>query len=191
MIRSYKVLMYDARAVANYFIDRADRTELPLTIMTLLKVLYFAHGWHLAQFSKPLIAQPFEAWKHGPVSRVVYDQYKESGKKTIKKRAVSFDPNSMEFIETPYSFEKGTQKLLDDIFDYYAKFHPFTLSDLTHEKGGPWDEIWSGAQDRAVPGMIIPNKLILRWFESGRIGIVHTVNTGDSNDGGICNTSRA
>jgi len=183
--------MYDARAVTNYFLDRADRTGLPLTIMTLLKVLYFAHGWHLARFSKPLIAQPFEAWKHGPVSRVVYDQYKESGKRPLKKRAVSFDPNLMKFVETAYSFEETTQKLLDDIFDYYAKFHPYTLSDLTHEMGGPWDVIWTRAQDRAVPGMLIPNELILSWFKSGRIGIVHTVNDGDEHDGGIYNSSRA
>ncbi|MFM9718924.1 Panacea domain-containing protein, partial [Streptomyces galilaeus] len=45
--------------------------------MTLLKVLYFAHAWHLAKYGKPLVAQPFEAWRHGPVNRVVYDQYKE------------------------------------------------------------------------------------------------------------------
>ncbi len=97
----------------------------------------------------------------------------------------------MKFVETAYSFEETTQKLLDDIFDYYAKFHPYTLSDLTHEMGGPWDVIWTRAQDRAVPGMLIPNELILSWFKSGRIGIVHTVNDGDEHDGGIYNSSRA
>src|SRR2546421_11399446 len=104
--------MYDARAVANFFIDRAGRTGHSLTIMTLLKVLYFAHGWHLAQFSKPLVAQPFEAWKHGPVNRVVYEQFKGYGKKPLDKRAVSFNPDLMKFAETPYSFSGETESLL-------------------------------------------------------------------------------
>ena len=55
--------------------------------MTLFKVLYFAHAWYMAKFDKPLIAQPFEAWKLGPVNRVVYDQYKNYGTKPIEKKA--------------------------------------------------------------------------------------------------------
>lgn len=183
--------MQDARAVANYFLDRAEQAGVPLTVMTLLKVLYFAHGWHLAKYSKPLIAQPFEAWMHGPVNRVVYDQYKGMGSRPVKNRAVSFDPVLMKFTPTAYSFDDETRKLLDDIFDYYAKFHPFHLSDLTHEKGGPWDTVWSRAQDHAVPGMFIPNDLILRWFADGKIGIVQIMNDGGDKIARSANTSRA
>jgi uncharacterized phage-associated protein len=174
--------MHDARAVANFLIDRAASVGLPLQIMTLLKVLYFAHGWYLAKFSKPLIAQPFEAWKYGPVNRVVYDQFKNYGKKSIAKKAVSFDPTKMKFVDTPYSFDQDTTALLENIFDYYAKFHPFALSHLTHERGGPWDKVWSAAQHRAVPGMVIPNELIRDWFQSGQFDIVHNVNEGDDDD---------
>lgn len=159
--------MYDARAVSNFFYDRAQRCGLPLTIMTLLKVLYFAHGWYLAKYGKPLIAQPFEAWKYGPVNRVVYDQYRKYGNKPLDKRAVSLDPRKAMFVETSYLFDHETEKLLDAVFEYYTRFHAFTLSDLTHEKGSPWDKIWSEAQSRAVPGMVIPNNLILDWFREG------------------------
>jgi uncharacterized phage-associated protein len=160
--------MYDARAVSNFFYHRARRAGLPLTVMTLLKVLYFAHGWHLAKFGTPLVAQPFEAWKHGPVNRVVYDQFKKFGKRPIDKEAVSLDPITASFIPTPYKFSTDVESLLEHIFDYYAKFHAFTLSELTHERGGPWDQIWTQAQFRAVPGMHIPNNLILDWFLRGR-----------------------
>jgi uncharacterized phage-associated protein len=163
--------MYDARAVANFFIDRAADQKLPLTVMTLLKVLYFAHGWHLAKHQTPLIGQPFEAWKHGPVSRVVYDQFKGYSRKPIDKKVTSFSIDKMAFIETPYSFDAETEKFLGGVFDYYAKFHPFILSDLTHEQGGPWDQIWTRAHNFAVPGMLIPNNLILDWFRSGKSAI--------------------
>lgn len=157
--------MHDARAIANFFLDRADARGMKLRIMTLLKVLYFAHAWYLAKEDKPLIAQPFEAWDYGPVNRVVYDQFKRLGKNTINTRATSFDANKGDFYPTPYSLDHETEKFLNDIFDYYSQFHALELSDLTHEKGSPWDVIWSAAAKRAVPGMYIPNELIAAWFK--------------------------
>lgn len=62
---------YDARDIANFFLDAAERNQTTLSITSLLKIIYFAHGWHLAEFGLPLIGQPFEAWQHGPVVRVV------------------------------------------------------------------------------------------------------------------------
>jgi uncharacterized phage-associated protein len=162
---SYKVVMHDARAIANFFLDRADAQGMKLTTMTLLKVLYFAHAWHLAKEARPLIGQPFEAWEHGPVNRVVYDQFKSFGKNPINTRAVSFDLRQTTFLPTPYIFDANTEKFLSDIFDYYSQFHAYELSDLTHEKGSPWDVVWSAAANRAVPGMYIPNDRIASWFK--------------------------
>jgi uncharacterized phage-associated protein len=156
--------MHDARAIANFFLGRARNSQLSLTIMTLLKVLYFAHAWHLAKYSRPLIAQPFEAWRHGPVNRVVYEQYKGYRDKPLDKLAVAFDPRRLAYMPVEAVFSSELTVFLQNIFDYYAKFHPFDLSSLTHEKGGPWDAVWSEASRRAVPGMIIPNDLIQRWF---------------------------
>lgn len=162
--------MYDARAVANFFLDRASQRAKPVTIMTLLKVLYFAHAWHLAKYGLPLVAQPFEAWQYGPVNRVVYEPLKDMGSKYITQRLMSFDAEVCEFREAPYCFNGEIERFLGNIFDYYSQFHPFKLSDLTHEKGSPWEIVWMEAEKRAVPGMIIPDSLILKWFrdEGGR-----------------------
>lgn len=157
--------MHDARAIANFFLDRASNRGAKLTTMTLLKVLYFAHAWYLAKEGSPLVAQPFEAWQYGPVNRVVYDQFKDFGKSPIEGRAVSFDPSTPGFCETKYNLDAETEVFLNNIFDYYAQFHPFQLSDLTHEKGSPWDVIWAEAERKAVPGMLIPNDLIAAWFK--------------------------
>ena len=159
--------MYDARAVANFFIDRASEFSRPVSAMTLLKVLYFAHGWHLAKNGQSLVAQPFEAWKHGPVNRVVYEQIKAQGAKPIVSKLKSFDVDEGSFIETPYAFDSELADFLGHIFDWCAQFHPFTLSDLTHVSGSPWDAVWSQAERKAVPGMVIPNNLIKAWFEEG------------------------
>jgi len=156
--------MQDARAVANFFIARSLKEGVPISTMTLLKVLYFAHAWHLVKFAAPLIAQPFEAWRYGPVCRVVYEQFKKEGGKPIVRLAESLDIETGLFTPVAFNFDQYLQRFLNHILDYYTKFHPFTLSDLTHERGGPWEIIWSEAERRAVPGMIIPNDLIETWF---------------------------
>lgn|SRR5690606_32650543 len=157
--------MYDARGVANYFLDRSDERGIEISTMTLLKVLYFAHGWHLAKHQKPLVAQPFEAWKHGPVIRVVYDQLKQWGAKPIQGRLRFFDANICGYVDAKVQPDSETEQFLNSIFDYYARFHAFRLSDLTHEPGSPWDVVWRAAEKRAVPGMLIPNSLIAEWFQ--------------------------
>lgn len=156
--------MFDARAAANFFIDRAAEHSRPITVMTLLKVLYFAHAWHLAKYGRPLVAQPFEAWQHGPVNRVVYEQLKGVGAQPVSAKLKSFNVDSCTFEETKYNFDSDTTRFLSNIFDYYSQFHPFKLSDLTHEEGSPWHIVWTEAEKRAVPGMIIPNALIMKWF---------------------------
>jgi uncharacterized phage-associated protein len=132
--------------------------------MTLLKVLYFAHGWHLAKYGQPLVAQPFEAWKHGPVNRVVYDQLKGLGKKPVCQNLKCFDAKVCGYVEARANLDGETTQFLNNIFDYYARFHAFELSDLTHEQGSPWDVVWQAAEARAVPGMFIPDSLIVEWF---------------------------
>ena len=156
--------MHDARAIANFFIHRADEKAFPVTSMTLLKVLYFAHAWHLAQFDQPLVAQPFEAWKRGPVNRVVYDQVKAAGSQPIRAYLNCFDASLCKFVDAKFDFDAGLGNFLGNIFDFYSQFHAFTLSDLTHEKGSPWDQVWSEAEKRAVPGMVISNEKIRTWF---------------------------
>jgi len=64
--------------------------------------------------------------------------------------------------------DTATEAFLRHIFDYYSQFAAFLLSDLTHEKGSPWDVVWSAAAARAVPGMYIPNQIIAAWFKQRR-----------------------
>ena len=156
--------MFDARAIANFFLDRADAQGRAVSVMTLLKVLYFAHAWYLAKYNSPLVAQPFEAWKYGPVNRVVYDQLKGCGDKPVRQRLQYFSASKCGFVEAECNLTYDDAKFLEDIFDYYSQFHPFHLSDLTHEKGSPWEIVWTTAENRAVPGMMIPDSLILEWF---------------------------
>lgn len=162
-------MAYDSRAVANFLLDYGETRRRPLTVMSLLKILFFAHAWHLVKTGKPLVGQPFEAWKYGPVSRVVYDQLKSSGANPIRSRAKALNLASAQYeVASHEHIEAATVELLRHVFDYYSQFHAFRLSDLTHEAGSPWDKVWSEATRRAVPGMVISNESIRDWFQDSR-----------------------
>ena len=35
--------------------------------MQVLKLVYYCHAWMLGLYGRPLIRQPIEAWRYGPV----------------------------------------------------------------------------------------------------------------------------
>lgn len=163
---SFCSMPHDARAIANFFLDYGDSKGHPVTIMSLLKILFFAHAWHLAKTGKPLVGQPFEAWQYGPVNRVVYDQFKKCKNRPIEARAQVLNAGAGRYeIAACFNLDEDTSTLLRDVFDYYAQFHPFQLSHLTHEQGSPWDQVWNEATLRAVPGMVISDTSIRDWFQ--------------------------
>ena len=45
-----RAMSYDCRAIANAVLDLGDQLKLRLTHMAVHKVMYYAHGWHLAQY---------------------------------------------------------------------------------------------------------------------------------------------
>src|SRR5579872_5281695 len=82
---------YDSRAVANLLLDAADRRRLHLTQLSLYKLLYFSHGWYLADKASPLIIHDFEAWKYGPVVKVLRDEFAKFKDRPITSRAYKLD----------------------------------------------------------------------------------------------------
>jgi len=157
-------MSYDAREIANFYLDHADSRGMQMTIMSLLKVIYFAHGWHLARYGKPLVKNRFEAWQHGPVVRAVYESFKEVGKSPIRERATRFDPLTATHSAVNYEFTPEEGSFLREIFDAYGHLHAFRLSDLTHEPGSPWDHLWNETSGLTHPGMRISDESIRNHF---------------------------
>ena len=159
---------YDAREVANFFLDYAEELGVNITNMSLLKVIYYAHGWHLYNFKKPLVKNTFEAWTHGPVIRVVYDSFKDFVNKPIKSRATKFDANKNDYVVAIGHFEKPVSDFLKNIFDIYGTIDAFRLSEMTHESGGPWDIIMKKSKDEVCLQLKIPDTLIEHHFSRNK-----------------------
>jgi uncharacterized phage-associated protein len=155
---------HDARDIANFLLDHADSRGVPVTIMSLLKMIYLAHGWHLARYGRPLVKNAFEAWQHGPVVRAVYECFQDAGDKPIKTRATKFDPRTATRAPMDYALAQDEERFLKQIFDAYSHFHAFQLSDLTHEPGSPWDQLWNNVTGSTNPGMRISDEDIRAHF---------------------------
>ncbi|MEY4500467.1 MAG: hypothetical protein RIS52_357, partial [Pseudomonadota bacterium] len=53
-------MIYDARQIANWFIERAAKDGRALSIMSLLKLAYITHGWNLETRNAPLFNNRIE-----------------------------------------------------------------------------------------------------------------------------------
>jgi len=155
---------YDARTVANFILNLADASSMPLTQVKLYKIIYFAHGWYLSSWDKPLISQYFEAWEYGPVVRVLYSNFKLFKGGPIKSRAKKFNiyKNSIEEIEE--SISSLDAKFIGDVFSEYRNHTAWQLSDMTHVSGSPWDTVWNSSEGIGRVGLRLKNSEIRRHF---------------------------
>ena len=119
---------YDARTIANWFVDYAKKRGESMPITKLLKLIYISHGWCLAIHGKPLYWDDTEAWRFGPVIPSVYNDFK------LKRGEVK---DSVADSGLPIS--DADKDLLKQAYDIYANYSTEHLSNLTHIDDGPWD----------------------------------------------------
>jgi len=155
---------YDAREIANYFLDLADNQGRQISNLALQKLVYFAHVSYLLKFLKPLTDDRFEAWEHGPVISDLYHQFKEFKDQPIKCRASKIDFTTGERVTVTYGFQDKEIQILRDTYRTYGHLSPYQLSILSHEYDGPWYRVWHEKEGKRNLGLFIRDELILRVY---------------------------
>lgn len=156
-------MAYSSIAVANFFIEKAIETKATdFTPMKLQKLVYFAHGWYLALYNKPLLTDRIQAWRFGPVINSLYKETKKWGDTNITALLSVFDPESMN-VYTPKIEEKEVKEFLESIWNAYSKHSAIKLSNATHAEGSPWDLTIKSNGGNIV---IIDDKDIAQYFTS-------------------------
>ena len=164
-------MAYDAAAIANYFLSLAEQEGKTLDPMKLQKLVYFAHGWHLALKQEPLIKERIEAWEYGPVIPTLYHQFKVFGNGPISSRAMvtRFDAGRIA-LKTPSIEEHQdanttlyAKSLLNRIWEVYGNLSAIQLSNMTHEPGSPWEITWN--RNPGQHHVAIEDQLIRADFE--------------------------
>ena len=143
--------MHDARAVANWLIEKAKKGGNPLTPLQVIKLVYFAHGWTLAFFGRPLFRQPVEAWPYGPVIADVYHALKQ----------YHADPIDHVIPGVPEArFYEEETDVIQQVYDVYGSLDGVRLSALTHHDGSPWQK----TVQQHGRGSVIDSELIESHF---------------------------
>jgi len=138
------------KRVADYFLYLSNRDRKALTPMQLLKLVYIAHGWHLGLYGRPLVNEPVEAWKYGPVISSLYHVYKKYGSLPVEDGPM----------EKPDGFDRDEESTIEQVWKGYGGRTGVSLSSLTHEPGTPWSTtvVQSGI------GSVISNDLIEDYY---------------------------
>jgi uncharacterized phage-associated protein len=168
-------MAYSAAAVANEFLELAKRDGNDITPMQLQKLVYFAYGWYLAIYDRPLIDERVEAWQWGPVVPSLYSWFKHYGSQPIKEFVMMPDfrhVSGLSFSPPRVRSENATEdaeamSVIRRVWEIYGKFSAYQLSSMTHEPNSPW----SNTAGKEIRGTDIPDHLIREYFQ--RLAAAH------------------
>lgn len=150
----------NALAVANYFIELAQKEGRPITLLGLIKRVYIAHGFSLAIFHKSLLDPRFdrvEAWRYGPVIPCVYHSFKQFKANAIKEKTIVMNWNEEKCLpefHTPELIDEDAKKIVQMVWKRYAGMSDSQLVTLTHKKGSPWDVCYIEGRNNEIPDSI-------------------------------------
>lgn len=166
----WSVAMYDSRAVANFFLEAGRREGIRISPMKLQKLVYIAHGFHLAIFDQPLVDQAFEAWPYGPVEPTLFHEFKSFGRLPITRLASVVSGEHLNAPVTPNlddydnANKENTKALLRQVWNGYKGLSGTRLSELTHQPGTPWTKSREGMKGGVALSPRIQNKLIRDYY---------------------------
>lgn len=168
---------YPADAVANYFLELAEKSGKRLDPMQIQKLVYFAHGWYLALTGEPLVDEHPEAWKFGPVFPSLYHEFKQYGAGHIQRRATRWKlevnpktgrrtvlrPVTPTLDDDPDTARRERAKqVVERVWEVYGSWSALQLSQLTHVANGPWD--LTVRQNPGRKGSDIDDAIIRKYF---------------------------
>lgn len=130
---------YDINLIADYIILRLNSDEkVNLINLKLQKLLYYLQAWSLGINKVRFLSCSFEAWVHGPVSRELYDRFKDIRSLysfITEKDVVNRNPEA--------SIAEEDIDFINYILDNYAGYSGAELESMTH-KETPWLEARKG-----------------------------------------------
>ncbi|MDU7086213.1 MAG: DUF4065 domain-containing protein [Clostridium sp.] len=118
-------MTYKVKDIAAYIVNYSIETENYVSNLKLQKLLYYVQAYFAVQKNTPCFNEDFEHWRHGPVVREVYSEYK-----------VYFNDDIMEK-KSVADIEENDRLLINEVVDSYHKYGPWDMVRKTH-KEEPW-----------------------------------------------------
>lgn len=150
----------DAIAIANYFVDKSNDSNKNITLLSLLKLVYIAHGFIMVLLKDDCGGfnprfDKVEAWRYGPVVPSVYHSFKHNGSNPIKQKVMilsSADENDDNLLFTEPTITDENEKIvLDFVWNRYSKLSAGELVELTHAAATPWKHLYQPGMNIEIP----------------------------------------
>lgn len=127
--------------VANYFIAiTSEDAGDAMSNLKVQKLVYYAQGFHLALYGKPLFDEEIEAWLHGPVVPSLYHTYKDYKANPLPP------PEGLDIDTIP----SNVRELLDDVYNVYGQYSAWKLRQMTHDEP-PWRDHYKEGESCVIP----------------------------------------
>lgn len=121
--------MATAQGVANVFLKLSEpETGDVLTNLKIQKLLYYAQGFSLAIYGKPLFDEDILHWDHGPVVGDLYRELRQYGSSPVPVPE-DYDPSQ--------EFNSDQLEMISEVNNVYGQFSAWKLRDMTHTEA-PW-----------------------------------------------------
>lgn len=146
----------DIKDVADWFLLKGNMSNKKIQ-----KLCYYAEAWSLVLLNQDIARRSdFEAWVHGPVSKVLYDEFKEFGWReltiinpdVVKDRLASL-------------FTNEQLDVLESVWDTYGEYGADQLEALTHTEK-PWLEQRKGLGKFQSSTRKISKKTMKTYYQS-------------------------
>lgn len=144
--------MTTATDVANYFLYRANEHGDFISNLKLQKMLYYAQGWYLGEFSVPLFEDEIQAWVHGPIVVSQLNRFQSN-----RNEPISYE------VTNPPEFSPTIKNHLDEIFDIHIPLSGWEMEKATHAEA-PWRTARNGLPLDAPSQNIITHESMRDFF---------------------------
>lgn len=139
--------MFRALEIARYTINYINKQNEEITNLKLQKILYYIQAAFLVETGEPCFPDEIVCWQHGPVVRIVYDEFRiyEAGSipKQERVKKMVFKNGMLKFEEQPYQdpqMSTEQKKLIDRVLNGLMSYDAWYLVDRTHEEA-PWKDM--------------------------------------------------
>ena len=127
----------------------AARSGWTLTNLSLQKIIYIAHMFHLGTYDDTLVSGDFEAWDLGPVHPDLYHHVKRFGAGPVTSIRTTM----------PSTGRENEISTLSEAFDVLGRKTPGQLVAITHWSKGAWAKNYvRGIRSRIIPRSDIVNE---------------------------------
>lgn len=156
--------MYSSLVIASQLVNKSIAEGKPVTQMKLQKMVYIAHGLHLAIHGEKLINEHFSAWKFGPVIPQIYNFYRGFGSQPITT------PTRLELysgVKVESNLDvlcESAEQVIEMTWNITKNVDALKLSNWTHLPDSPWYKAFNEAGCVDFCDATIKNDEIKRYF---------------------------